>query len=242
MVYYKAGDIMNSETVSKNQDWGRIRHLIKLGLVASLIAAVGDMILGWGVYDENQRYAFSLYQNVSDGRLLASELFGIVGMTLELLCLFAVYRIMACSAPKLAHAYRAGIIGCTIFGVCGYHVAFVAMFFAYKSVMEMAGEEKAVVFLTRYALYFVAPSVTLFFIFLLVLTAAQIVAFAGGHTPYPKWCWIFSLALGACIVYVVCKLLGNYPLTNAIGTAWLHVGAAYMYIGLLAAMPGSREV
>lgn len=236
---------MDNETIQKNLDWGRIRHLMKLGLVASLIAAVGDMILGWGVYDESQSgiaYILSLYQNVSTGRLLASELLGMFGMFTELLCLFAVYRLMADNAPKLAHVYRAGILGCSVFGVCGYHVAFVAMFFAYQQFFTLAGPEQALAFIMRYAGYFVAPSVALFFVFLTVLTVAQIMAFVKGCTPYPKWCWIFSLALGACITYAVCGSIGNYPLTNALGTAWLHAGTAYMYIGLLAKMPGSEEV
>lgn len=236
---------MGNKTISKNPDWGRIKHLLKLGLVAAIIATVGDMLLGWGVYDESQSgfaYTLSLYQKVPAWRLLASELLGMFGMFTELLCLFGVYRLMAEKAPKLAHAYRAGILGCSIFGVCGYHVAFVAMFFAYQQVFALAGSKQALAFITQYAGCFVLPSVALFFVFLIVLTIAQIIAFAKGRTPYSKWCWVFSLALGAYIVYVACELIGNYPLTNAVGTAWLHVGAAYMYIGLLAAMPKSEDV
>lgn len=236
---------MDNKAIIKNPDWDRIKRLIKLGLAASLIATAGDIVLGWGVYDASQSgiaYALSLYQNVSVGRLLTSELLGMFGMLTELLCLFSVYRMMTDKAPRLAHTYRAGILGCSIFGVCGYHVAFVSMFFAYQQVFTLAGSEQALAFITQYAGYFVLPSVVLFFVFLIVLTIVQIIAFVKGYTPYPKWCWIFSLALGACVTYVVCGLIGNHPLTNALGTAWLHVGTAYMYIGLLAVMPRREEI
>lgn len=228
---------MDMRAAGNGFDWGRIKHLLKLGLLASLIAAAGDMLLGWGVYDESLSslaYTLSLYQGVSDGRLLASALLGLFGMALELLCLFAVYRLIAPGSPKLAHAHRAGIIGCSVFGPCGYHVAFVAAFFSYKKIYALAGAERAMEFITQYAAYFVAVPVALYFIFLIVLTAAQIIAFAKGKTPYPKWCWVFSLAPAAYVVYVACGLIGNNPLTNALGTAWHHIGGVWMYGGLLA--------
>ena len=32
-------------------DWQRIRHLLKIGILASLMVLTGDMLLGWGVSD-----------------------------------------------------------------------------------------------------------------------------------------------------------------------------------------------
>lgn len=227
---------MNTICISNNLDWNRIVHLMKVGLLASVIATIGDLLLGWGVYDDSTggitRF-FSLYQTIPDGRLLASSLLGMVGMCLEILCLFAVYRPMADKAESCAHAYRAGILGSAIFGVCGYHVAFVAMFFSYKKVCEMGGAEKAAEFILQYAGYFVLPAVALFLIFFLALTVTQIKVFVKGYTPYPKWCWVFSVLPMAVIVSGICEQVGNYPLANAIGTAWLHIGFLWMYSGLL---------
>lgn len=227
---------MNTIGINNNLDWSRIVHLMKLGLLASVIATIGDLLLGWGVYDDSVSGIacfFSLYQTVSDGRLLASSLLGMIGMCLEVLCLFAVYRLMADKSESCAHAYRAGILGSAIFGVCGYHIAFVAMFFSYKKVCEMAGAEKAAEFILQYAAYFVLPAVALFLLFFLVLTVTQIKAFVKGYTPYPKWCWIFSVLPMAVIVSEICELIGNDSLANAIGTAWLHIGFLWMYSGLL---------
>ena len=37
--------------MDKSLDWPRIRHLLKLGILASLVVLTGDMLLGWGVSD-----------------------------------------------------------------------------------------------------------------------------------------------------------------------------------------------
>lgn len=217
--------------INKVYDWARIRRLLKLGLIGAIVAVMADFILGWGVYDESadeiERF-FSLYADVSDGRLAASALLGMLGMTAEELALFSVYSLIKNNSEKLAGIYRAGIIGCSIFGICGFHVGCVAMFFCYNRLSGFS--EK---YILQYATYFVAPSVIIFFIFFLALSISQIIAFAKGCTPYPKWCWMFSALIMAYIVYVASELIGNYPLTNAVSTAWLHLGFLWMYAGLL---------
>ena len=50
----------------------------------------------------------------------AEEVFGsdgLVGIPIEVLSYFGVYRLMADRSSKHAHAYRAGIFGMLIFGV-----------------------------------------------------------------------------------------------------------------------------
>ena len=37
--------------IDSGLDWSRIRHLLKLGVFASLMVLAGDMLLGWGVTD-----------------------------------------------------------------------------------------------------------------------------------------------------------------------------------------------
>lgn len=78
-----------------------------------------------------------------------------IGMTLEGLCCFGVYRLMAEQTPHYAHCYRSGIFGYVIFGVCGYHVPVCAMVFLQKHGLA---EE----LLLRYGAYFVLPSQVLY--------------------------------------------------------------------------------
>ncbi len=106
-------------------DWTRVTHLLKLGIFASVMVLAGDMLLGWGVSDPavtELPAMMTRYLNVSDGRIFASALLGLIGILIECLCWFAVYRMILPYSEKNAHAFRAGVIGCLAFGGCGVHV------------------------------------------------------------------------------------------------------------------------
>ncbi len=88
-------------------DWQRIRHLLKIGILASLMVLTGDMLLGWGVSDPsvtNLPAVFTRYLSVSDGRIIVSALLGLIGIPIECLCWFAIYRMMKPFSEKDAHA------------------------------------------------------------------------------------------------------------------------------------------
>ena len=72
-------------------------------------------------------------------------------------------------------------------------------------------------------------------IFFLVLCYTQISAFVKGMTPYPKWCWIFSLPVGMLLAMLF-KVFGNHAWANAITAGWVNVGYIWMFGGLLATM------
>ena len=83
--------------MNKTFDWPRIQHLLKLGILASFIVLTGDILLGWGVSDPSVTEIpsqFTRYLSVSDGRIYASALLGLVGIPIECLCWFAIYRMM----------------------------------------------------------------------------------------------------------------------------------------------------
>ena len=87
----------------------------------------------------------------------------------------------------------------------------------------------------KYAAYFVLPAFVLFWVFFAVLEITQIQAFAKGLTPYPKWCWVFSLPVGMEAAMLM-NVFGNQPWVNAISCAWISVGNLWMFGGLLAVM------
>ena len=219
----------NDIGISSRLDWPRIRKLLTIGLAASLLHTAGDMLLGWGVEDESLMgfsRMLSAYTGTSDGGILAAAWLGLFGMTLAGLSMFGIYRLMAERAPSCAHSFRSGIFGYLIFGVCGFHVSVCALVFLIKH-----GAEAALV--ETYIDYFLLPPLVLFWIFFLVLEAAQIRAFAKGLTPCPRWCWIFSLPVGMAAAQLP-KLLGNHPLPNAIACAWIPLANLWMFAGLLA--------
>lgn len=220
----------NDIGISRQLDWPRITHLFRVGLFGAILTLVGDMLLGWGVEDETLTgisRMLSAYTDLSDGGTFAAAMLGLFGITIEGLCYFGIYRLMAEHAPAYAHRYRAGIFGYVIFGGCGFHVPVCVMVFLTKY-----GLAEALVL--KYAAYFVLPAFALFWVFFAVLEVTQIQAFAKGLTPYPKWCWAFSLPVGMAAALLL-NVFGNQPWVNAITCAWISVGNIWMFGGLLAA-------
>ena len=201
----------NDIGIPRQLDWPRVRKLLTIGVFGAPLHLAGDLILGWGVEDESLTGLFrmlSAYTATSDGGILASALLGLFGMTLEGLSFFGVYRLMAERSPKDAHRYRSGILGYLIFGACGFHVPTCALVFLGKQGLP---EET----LAKFALYFLLPATALFWVFFLLLAVTQIAAFAKGHTPYPRWCWVFSPLMGGLAAQAL-GFLGNLPALNAI--------------------------
>ncbi len=81
----KWGLLMKSETNKENVafnrigiddalDWARIQKLLKIGVFASVLAMIGDLMLGWGVQNETLPgffRMFSAYTGTSDKQLFA---------------------------------------------------------------------------------------------------------------------------------------------------------------------------
>ena len=226
--------------IDSGLDWSRIRHLLKLGVFASLMVLAGDMLLGWGVTDPAMTEVpalFSRYLTVSDGRIFASALLGLVGIPIECLCWFAVYRIIQPYSEQDAHAYRAGIIGCLAFGGCGVHVpccmAVYLLKRSYANDPATALQETG-----RFIGWFLLPATIIFVVFFLLAAVTQIRAFRMGHTPLPRRCWVFSVLFGLLFAALM-KLIGDFGLTNALATGWISIGNLWMMGGLLLA---SRRV
>lgn len=78
-------------------DWNRITHLYKFGIFASLLALIGgDMLLGWGTADlslSGMEQYFSRYSTVSDARIIWAATLGMIDITVETMCFFAIYRV-----------------------------------------------------------------------------------------------------------------------------------------------------
>lgn len=76
----------NDIGISRKLDVTRIKKLLSIGLFASVLHLIGDVILGWGVEDETLTgilRMISAYTDTSDGGILAAALLGLFGMALE---------------------------------------------------------------------------------------------------------------------------------------------------------------
>lgn len=72
------------------------------------------------------------------------------------------------------------------------------------------------------------------------LSPAEITAFVKGYTPYPRWCWIFSLPVGMTVTMLM-KFAGNHALFNALTAGWISIGNIWMFGGLLFMMEKAKE-
>lgn len=223
------------ELSGKNLNWARLRRMFRLGIAASITVFVSDMLLGYGVSDDSmtgvERY-LSTYLGLSDARMFWSALLGLIGIPIEALCYFSVCRLMADKAPRSARLYRAGILGYLTFGACGFHVPCLAVCYIYNR-LHVIDSALALDIGMKYGLYFMLPALTLFMVSFFLLSIVQLRAFAKGLTPYPKWCWIFSL-LFFIVVGIAAAPFGNSKLANGISAAWISAANLWMFGGLLA--------
>jgi hypothetical protein len=217
------------ETIDK----GRIAHLFKLGIVSALIALSADMILGWGIADNSltglDQY-FSRYLTVSDTRIVLSAVLGMIGITVETLCYFGVYRLIASRSGKLAHAYRAGLIGMTAFGPFTHVMCCASIY--HLNALNKFDSSSAANGAVKFILCFLLPVTAVFLPFFLTVAVVQFKAILKNETPYPKWCCIFSILSGLPVVLLI-KLFGNYPAVYAISTGWISIGSLIHFTGLL---------
>ncbi len=222
----------NDIGINSKLDKERIAHLFKLGIVASILALAADMILGWGVADESltglDKY-FSRYLTVSDTRIVLSAILGMIGITVETLCYFGVYRLIASRSEKLAHVYRAGLIGMLAFGPFTHVMCCASIYHlnALNRIDPASASDGAV----RFVLCFLIPVTVVFFPFFLTVAVIQFKAFIKNETPYPKWCWIFSILSGLPVLLLI-RLIGNYPAVYAVSTGWISIGSLIAFTGL----------
>ncbi len=225
----------NQPGADRTLDWERIRHLLKLGIFAALTVLAGDMLLGWGAADPSVTALpalFTRYLSVPDGRIFASALLGLIGIPIECLCWFAVWRMIRPYSEKDAHAYRAGILGCLAFGGCGVHVPCCMAVYLVK---RCYADDPAAVSqeILRWIGWFLLPAAVIFAVFFFLAAIVQIKAFLAGHTPLPRRCWVFSVLFGFFWMLLM-RVIGDYGITNALATGWISVGNLWMMGGLLA--------
>lgn len=87
----------NDIGIDSKLSWPRIRKLFIIGLIAGCMVLVGDMLLGYGVEDQTQarlEKMLSAYLTLSDTRIFWSAMLGFIGIPLEGLCYFGIYRLI----------------------------------------------------------------------------------------------------------------------------------------------------
>ena len=235
---------MNTIGITHNLDRARIKKLLSIGLFASILTGIGDFLLGYAENTAGVSLATSVMAsapNLADWQMIAGGLLGFFGIFLEGLSCFAVYRLMADAAPKYAHLYRAGIFGYIWLAPVGCHLNVGILNLAYKYMLQ-ADETLAAKAADRLFFGFSQPIYLLLILFWLPMMIIQFKAFSKGLTPYPPKAKWFCVLIGAIPALVLSAILGpDTALGAGIGTMFLSFGNAFMFGGLLAALPGQER-
>lgn len=235
---------MNTIGIDHNLDRPRIRKLLAIGLFASVLTGIGDFLLGYAESTAGSSLAASVMAsapNLTDRQMITGSLLGFFGIFLEGLACFAVYRLMADAAPKFAHLYRAGIFGYIWLAPVGCHLNMGILNLAYKYLLQ-ADEALAAKAADQLVFGFSLPIYLLLVIFWLPMMIIQFKAFSKGLTPYPRKAKWFCVPIGAIPALILAVILGpNTALGAGIGTMFLSFGNAFMFGGLLAAMPDQER-
>ena len=235
---------MNTIGITHNLDRARIKKLLSIGLFASILTGIGDFLLGYAENTAGVSLATSVMAsapNLADWQMIAGGLLGFFGIFLEGLSCFAVYRLMADAAPKYAHLYRAGIFGYIWLAPVGCHLNMGILNLAYKYLLQ-ADETLAAKAADPLFFGFSVPVYMLLIFFWLPMMIVQFKAFSKGLTPYSKRAKWFCVLIGAIPALVLSAILGpDTALGAGIGTMFLSFGNAFMFGGLLAALPGQER-
>lgn len=237
------GKKMNTIGINHNLDRPRIKKLLTIGLIGSVITGIGDFLLGFGEEMEASGFAEGLManaMNLSDSQLIWGGLLGVFGIFLEGLAYFAVYRLIADAAPKYAHIIRSGIFGYIWLAPIGCHMNAGIMNYAYKNLLALDPEIAAKA--AKVMIYwFGIPIWGCLVLFWLPMIIVQYKAFAEGLTPYPSYAKWFNIFIGAIPAFLISAAVGpRTALGSGIGTMFLCFGNAFVFGGLLRTLPDEK--
>lgn len=106
--------------------------------------------------------------------------------------------------------------------------------------MTAAAPESALAASVKFACYFSLPLYIALITCMLISTYAYIRAIASGLSPYPRWCWVFSIPVGTLLISLV-SFFGNHAIVNAIMLGSLTFGNIWKMSGALLMLDRARE-
>lgn len=215
-------------------NWDKVSFLLKIGIIGAVIILVGDLLMGWGVKDMNLsgvEQQISQYLTVSDDRMFWSSLLGLIGVPIACVGHFGIYKLLKPYSQKYAKLYAIGVLGFFAFAGAGVHVSSVASAFFYKYMVALS-PENALATSIKFASYFPLPLYIVLIPCCVIMVYAHIRAVAGGFSPYPRWCWVFSMLVGTLFVSLI-AVFGNHAIVNAIMVGAFSFGNIWMLGGHL---------
>lgn len=216
-------------------NYQKTKKLLCLGIFGAFLTLIGDMLIGYiqfpdGVSMIEGYFAAALAMPV--WRPIIGGLIGCLGICLEVPALLTIYPLIKEAMPKSAEFYRISIYVYLALGGGAVHLPCGVFMWLHHTVTEKAGQDTGHEIAMQYLLYFLIPVSAVFMLFFFGANLIQFIAFFRGKTPFPKWYCVFNLLTGQLLFNSVRKI-GNYAITNGIGTSNKSLGAIIMFTAFL---------
>lgn len=222
--------------------WDRISFFLKIGIIGAFMNLAGDLLAGWGVRDTSLagiEGLVSQYLTMPDSRIFWSAMLGLVGAPVSVVGHLGIYKLIKPYSRQYAKWFGVGMLGLLVLGGPGVHMSSLASAFFYKYITA-ANPETALAVSIKFVCYFSLPLYIAFFVFWLIQTYAHIRAIAGAFSPYPRWCWVFSIPVGGLLFSLV-SVFGNHAMVNAIMVGALTLGNIWTLGGHLLMLGRAKE-
>ena len=217
-----------------------LRKMLLIGAAASLVTVVGgELPIGWVVYPEAENYLLSMLLSCGDLSVLqlaCGMFFGAIGIPLQYYGFEAVARIVALGGnEKSGKLIHWGALACAFWGGI-VHAVCVALMFLCK-VQDLQTMARGAM---DFSLWLVLPISAVFLPIYYAMTAAMLVAIAGGKTVFPKWAAVFNPLTATLVLNLLPVIAPNTALMNALNMANMGIGSLLTFGGLLLLLPGKE--
>lgn len=222
------------------------RNGLICAIIGSALTMIGDFFIGANpsVDVPTGVAIIDLYGDClrnSDLRMMTGGMLGVVGMPLTGIGYYRIYEaFIRKEGGILAFLYKLAALACVGLGGAGVHMSCAIIPLLYKWIAP-TGSSLATQVAERYSDYILIPLMIVFGILLFIALMYQIYVFAKGKTPYPRRAFIFNMAFGVIVPYLMAFLIGHNVIGNGIGTAAISIGHLWMFGGLLATMHRSDK-
>ena len=220
--------------IRKEIDLRKIALFLKIGILGALVILAGDLLMGWGVRDEGAagiQGQLSQYLTISRGRMFWASVFGFSGVPIAVIGHYGIYQLLKSRSVKYARMYGLGNLGFLAFGGAGVHVSSVEAALFYQR-MTAADPSAALAATAEFALLFVLPLYAVLLAGWFIMVYAHLRAVLTGLSPFPRWCWVFSMPMGT-LLFSLIGLFGNHPVVNALMMGAFSLGNVWSLAGHL---------
>jgi hypothetical protein len=235
-------DMKEKIRLREDINWDRVSLLMKIGLIGAFINLTGDLLAGWGVRDTSLtgiEGMVSPYLAMPDSRIFWSAMLGLVGAPVSVFGHLGICKLIRPYSRRYSKLFGVGLLGLLVLGGPGVHMSSLASAFFYKY-MSAVSPETALAASVKFVCYFSLPFYIAFFVFWIIQTYAHIRAIAGASSPYPRWCWVFSIPVGGLFFSLV-SVFGNHAIANAIMVGALTLGNIWTLGGSLLMLGRAKE-